>query len=157
MRRIIGQVGLDLTPYQTHPTYLTHLTSGSAAAIPAILMPIAYVLAGVAPVLEPVAAAAVVPRVPDVFTSVAAILGTIPYVFAPVTAVFSAVAYVLAPITPPLRSRPSLRPHRCGGHERDHQSLKNHSSFHLVTPVPGRSEDRPLHFRRSAVRYLLGR
>jgi len=110
------------------------------AAIPAILAPIPHVLARVAPVFDPVAAAAVVPRVPHVFASVAAILGTIPYVFAPVTAVFPVVAYVLAPIAPPLRSRPGLRPHRCGGHERDHQSLKNHSSFHLVTPAPGRSD-----------------
>ena len=110
------------------------------AAVPAILTPIPYVLAGVAPVLDPVAAAAVVPRVAHVFAPIAAILGTVPYVFAPVTAVFPVVAYVLAPIAPPLRSRSGLRPHRCGGHERYYQSLKNHLSFHLFTPVPGRSD-----------------
>ena len=64
---------------------------------------------GVAPIFEPVAAAAIVPRVAHVFPCIAAILGS--RVFAPVTPIFAVVAHVLAPVArAPCRSGPASAP-----------------------------------------------
>jgi hypothetical protein len=104
---------------------LVPAVSSIFAAVAAVLTAVAHVLTRVATILDPITDAAVVPRVAPVLAGVPAIFGAIPPVFAPV-------AHVLAPVRAravPIGAR--LRQERRGRHQRQYQSLQNHSSSHL--------------------------
>jgi hypothetical protein len=109
------------------------------AAVPHVLAGVAAILTAVESIFDAIAEAAVVPRI-------APILGPVAVVFAVITTILPAVAYVLAPVRP--RAVPigaCLREERRGRHQRQYQSLHNHSSSHR------------LHSCRSGRRYELGR
>jgi hypothetical protein len=118
---------------------LVPAVSSIFAAVAAVLTAVAHVLTRVATILDPITDAAVVPRVAPVLAGVPAIFGAIPPVFAPV-------AHVLAPVRAravPIGAR--LRQERRGRHQRQYQSLQNHSSSHCHhSCCSGRAEARPL-------------